>query len=186
MISSRPETEALAKANALASAGQTQQYLTFALGNESYAAAINAIREILEVPTVTSVPLVPSFVRGVINLRGAVVPVIDLSSRFELGPTELARRSCVVVVEVTAREDSKDPDSDSEGQVLGVLVDAVHEVLEIASADIEPAPALGTRIHPDFIRGMAKVSGRLLVVLNLGRVLAQQELAKLVAGHVTS
>jgi len=189
MISSRPETEAVAKASTLATVGQIQQYLTFALGKESYAAAIDAIREILEVPTLTSVPLVPPFVRGVINLRGAVVPVIDLSTRFELGRTELARRTCVVVVEVTANdggEDSKEVHNDGERQVLGVLVDAVHEVLEIPTAEIEPAPTLGTSIHPDFMRGMAKVNGRLLVVLNLGRILAQQELAKLVAGHLSS
>jgi purine-binding chemotaxis protein CheW len=152
----------------------SRQYLTFALGSESYAAAIDAIREIIEVPPLTAVPMTPSFVRGVINLRGAVVPVIDLANRFAIGDTPIARRTCVVVVEVAAEEGT---------QVLGVLVDAVHEVLDIAAGDVEPAPALGTRIHPEFIAGMARVAGRLMVVLDLGRVLAQGELASLVAGH---
>jgi len=153
----------------------SRQFLTFALGNESYAAAIDAIREIIEVPALTAVPMTPPFVRGVINLRGAVVPVIDLANRFAIGATEIARRTCEVVVEVRGQDDAT--------QVLGVLVDAVHEVIDIAGGDVEPAPSLGTRIHPEFINGMAKVGGRLMVVLDLGRVLAQGELAALVAGH---
>lgn len=187
MISSRPEVEALSHASAVAAAGQTLQYLTFAVGGESYAAAISAIREIIEVPALTAVPLVPSFVRGVINLRGAVVPIIDLATRFEGAQTELSRRTCVVVVEVPAYESGKEVregQANGEGYVVGVLVGAVHEVLEIRASDIEPAPRLGTSIDPDFICGVAMVSGRLLVVLNLGRVLAQQELASLIEQHV--
>jgi purine-binding chemotaxis protein CheW len=208
MISSRAETQALARAQAQAAlspelavrtetpleapadapaGGPARQYLTFALGNDSYAAAIHAIREILEVPPLTVVPMVPGFVRGVINLRGAVVPVIDLASRFDLGQTQLARRTCVVVVEVSScegTEDASNPNGEGERQVLGVLVDAVHEVQEIAASAVEPAPSLGTRIHPDFLSGMAKVNGQLLGVLDLARVLAQHELSGLVAGHV--
>lgn len=188
MISSRPENEALAHANARAAAGQLQQYLTFALGSESYAAAIDSIREILEVPPLTVVPLVPEFVRGVINLRGSVVPVIDLSSRFELGRTQIARRTCVVVIETggESAEDGRDPDGPGERQILGVMVDAVHEVVEIAAGQVEPTPMMGTCIHPDFIRGMAKVNGRHLVVLSLGKALAQARLAALVESHLAA
>jgi len=156
-------------------ASDQRQFLTFAVGAETYAAGIDAIREIIEVPALTRVPMTPSFVRGVINLRGAVVPVVDLACRFDLGATELARRTCVVVVEV------RGPDGAT--QVLGVLVDAVHEVIDIAAHEIAPTPALGTRIDPEFIRGMARTARGLQVVLDLGRVLAQQELARLVAQY---
>lgn len=177
------EVAAVAAAIATAHATQgapagTHQYLTFAVGVESYAAQIDSIREILEVPAMTVVPLMPAFVRGVINLRGAVVPVIDLAARLDQGATEIGRRSCVVVVEVIV--DGQAP------LVLGVLVDAVHEVLDIAGTDIEPTPALGTRIDARFIRGMAKVAKRLIVVLDLGRVLAQDELANMVASHAAA
>ncbi len=176
------ETEVAAVAAGAAPAGtlvpSTHQFLTFAIGNESYAAQIDSIREILEVPSLTVVPLMPGFVRGVINLRGAVVPVIDLAARLDQGATEIGRRSCVVVVEVTVESHAP--------LVLGVLVDAVHEVLDIAGSDIEPTPAIGTRIDPRFIRGMAKVAKRLIVVLDLGRVLAQDELAQMVATHATA
>jgi len=153
-----------------------RQYLTFALGPENYAAPIEAIREIIEVPGLTAVPMMPAFLRGVINLRGAVVPVIDLASRFEFGETQIARRTCVVVIEVGRGQSEA-------AQILGVLVDAVHEVIEIRSDSVEPAPALGTRIHPDFISAMAKVGRRLMVVLNLDRVLAQDELVRLISAQ---
>ncbi len=151
------------------------QVLTFALGDEVFALDIRNVREIVQVGGMTAVPLMPAFVRGVMNLRGAVVPVIDLASRMDQGTTTVGRRSCVVVVEVTVEHAAP--------LVLGVLVDAVHEVLDIAAADIEPAPALGTRIDPRFIRGMAKLAKRLIVVLDLGRVLAQDEMVQMVAAH---
>jgi|SRR5450631_3718184 purine-binding chemotaxis protein CheW len=210
MISSRPEVEALARASTAAAVqadsaadlppdaapepgadgarvrAPGQQFLSFGVGDETYATAIDAIREILQVPALTQVPLVPAFVRGVINLRGSVVPVIDLSTRFALGDTRVARRTCIVVVEVAAgdgAEESRSETADQGSQVLGLMVDAVHEVIEIAPAAIEPTPVLGTRIESEFIRGMARVDGKLVVVLNLNRVLAQQELASLVAHH---
>lgn len=174
------EMQALACAQARAAdrapAAESRQYLTFALGQENYAAPIEAIREIIEVPALTAVPMMPPFLRGVINLRGAVVPVIDLASRFEFGETPIARRTCVVVIEVgQGAEEAR--------QVLGVLVDAVHEVIEIRADAVEAAPALGTRIHPDFISAMAKVGRRLMVVLNLDRVLAQDELVRLIGAQ---
>jgi len=186
MNSSRAETQALAAAQQRVDAA-ARQYLTFAVASESFAAGIQAIREILEVPPLTIVPRVPGFVRGVINLRGAVVPVIDLAARFELGVTELARRTCVVVVEAAgAAEAGEDGRAGAARQVLGVLVDAVHEVQDIGEHDIEPTPSLGTRIDPEFLSGMARVGGRLLGVLDLGRVLQQQELARLVARHLAA
>jgi purine-binding chemotaxis protein CheW len=207
MNSSRAEAQALAAAlpraggaaplprsagDPAGEAGPARQYLTFAVGSECFAAAIQAIREILEVPPLTVVPRVPPFVRGVINLRGAVVPVIDLASRFDLGHTELARRTCVVVVEVAAGPDTAEAGEEGRGargatrQVLGLLVDAVHEVQEIAEDDVEPTPALGTHIDPEFLGGMARVNGQLMGVLDLGRVLQQQELARLVARHLAA
>jgi purine-binding chemotaxis protein CheW len=178
MMSSRAETGAVAQ-TAAAAASQNAQFLTFVVGRESFAAAISAIREIIEVPSLTAMPLVPDFVRGVINLRGAVVPVLDLATRLELGRTEMARRTCIVVVEVAGQESNGAPAT----QVLGLLVDAVNEVLEIAAVQIEPAPALGNRIPAEFIRGVAKVNKRLLVVLELARVLAPQELAELIGAR---
>jgi purine-binding chemotaxis protein CheW len=175
MLSTEFEQSALASATARAG---TQQYLTFVLGGDSYAAGINSIREILEVPSLTRVPLVPAFVRGVINLRGSVVPVIDLAARLGLTSTAIDRRTCVAVVE--------DRGEGGSGQTLGVVIDSVQEILEIAEHEIEPAPSLGTRIDPAFMRGVAKVNGRLQVVLDFGRVLAPEELAQLVTAHAAA
>lgn len=171
MRSDPVEMQALAQASGRAT---PRQYLTFAVGADGYATPIEAIREIIEVPGLTKVPMMPGFVRGVINLRGAIVPVLDLASRFELGQTAIARRTCVMVVEAGRA-------GDSPTQVLGVLVDAVHDVIEIGPDCIEAAPVLGTRIHPDFISGMARIGRRLTVVLNLDRVLAADELARLIS-----
>jgi purine-binding chemotaxis protein CheW len=177
MKSSPAENQAVAQAQQQSGAA-TQPYLTFALGPDSYAAGIHAIREILEVPPLTVVPLVPGIVRGVMNLRGAVVPVVDLAARFDLAPTQLARRTCVVVVEMDTGEGGS-----AARQPLGILVDAVHEVQDVAPDQVEPTPGLGTRIRPEFLSGMLRLNGQLLGVLDLPRVLAQQELARLVAGH---
>jgi len=157
-----------------AAAQAVPRYLTFAIGPERCATDIGAIREIIEVPQLTPVPMVPAVVRGVMNLRGAVVPVIDLSARLGLGCTEIGRRSCVVIVEL----------GEGRGrQILGVLVDAVQEVLEVPAAEVEPVPELGTRIHPELIHGMAKIGDRLVTLLDLARVLAEAELTRMVAGH---
>src|SRR5690348_13064725 len=121
-----------------------QQYLSFLLGGELFAMGILSIREIIEYDGVTDVPMMPPCVRGVINLRGAVVPVVDLSSRFGRGPATIGRRSCIVIVDAAAQE---------EHQVIGVLVDAVNAVLDIDPADIEPPPSFGARLRGDFIAG---------------------------------
>lgn len=148
----------------------SHQYLVFTLANDVFAIDILRIREIIEFGQMTRVPLMPPSVRGVINLRGAVVPVVDLLARFGRGETPVARRTCVVILEV----------ADGDGfQVLGVMVDAVNEVIEIPAADIEPPPAFGARIRSDFISGMARVDGRFIIVLEAARVLSVDEMAAL-------
>lgn len=147
------------------------QYLTFLLGGEMFAIGILAIKEIIEYGNVTNVPMMPSFVRGVINLRGAVVPVIDLSARFGRGVSDVTRRSCIVIIETHVEGGDK--------QDIGVMVDLVSAVMEIPTAEIEPAPAFGARIRVDFISGMAKVAGKFIILLNVDRVLSVEEMTVL-------
>jgi purine-binding chemotaxis protein CheW len=154
---------------------QAQQYLTFMLGNESFAIGILAIKEIIEYSQLTQVPMMPAYVRGVINLRGAVVPVADLLVRFGRPASEVTKRTCIVIVEVTL---------DGERQDLGVVVDSVNAVLEIPQNDIEPPPAFGTRIRSDFIEGMGKVNGRFVVLLNVRNLLTVEEAALLAQASV--
>jgi len=147
---------------ATASASAPAQYLTFNLSGESYAIGILAIKEIIEYRPPTAVPTMPASVRGVINLRGAVVPVMDPMARFGLPASTVGKRSCIVIVEAVLRE---------ERQVVGVLVDAVSEVLEIPASDIEPPPGFGARIRGDFIAGIGKVRGKFVILLAVNRVL---------------
>ncbi|MCD6707732.1 MAG: chemotaxis protein CheW [Thiobacillus sp.] len=154
----------------LAATQDQQQYLTFMLGGEVFAIGILAIKEIIEYGNLTEVPMMPDYIRGVINLRGSVVPVVDLSARFGRKGTELTRRTCIVIIEV---------ESGQEKQVVGVVVDAVNEVLEIPEDQIEPPPAFGAKIRTDFIRGMGKVDGRFVIILNVGNVLSIDDLALL-------
>lgn len=142
------------------------QYLTFMLGGEVFALGILQVKEIIEYRGLTEVPMMPACVRGVINLRGAVVPVIDPLARFGRPSSAVTKRSCIVIVETEAA---------GERQVVGVVVDAVNEVLEIAPADIEPAPAFGARIRSDFIRGMGKVKERFVILLDADQVLVLDE-----------
>ncbi len=142
------------------------QYLTFMLGGEAFAIGILSIKEIIEYHGLTTVPMMPGCVRGVINLRGAVVPVIDLQARFGRPSSEVTKRTCIVIVEVQAAD---------ERQVVGVMVDVVNEVLEIAPADIEPAPPFGARIRGDFIAGMGKVRGKFVILLHVDAVLSVEE-----------
>lgn len=157
---------------AAAAAGDLQQYLVFSLCGESFAIGIRSIKEIIEFGQLTEVPMMPELVRGVINLRGAVVPVVDLAVRFGRKPTQIARRTCIVIVEIEAQPD--------EVQVIGVIVDAVNEVLDIPPQEIEPAPAFGARIRSDFIEGMGKVSGKFVILLNLRHALSVDELTEIV------
>ncbi|HTY99419.1 MAG TPA: chemotaxis protein CheW [Rhodocyclaceae bacterium] len=149
------------------------QYLTFMLGGGVFAVGILRIKEIIEYGELTVVPRMPEFIRGVINLRGAVVPVVDLAVRFGGEATAVTRRTCVVIIEV-------DDEGDSSQQVIGVMVDAVNEVIEIPADQVEPAPTFGASIRADFIQGMGKVDGRFIIVLDVTRVLSLDEMASLV------
>jgi purine-binding chemotaxis protein CheW len=147
-----------------------RQYLTFQIGGEMFAMAISAIKEIIEYREPTDVPMMPAFMRGVINLRGRVVPVIDLSARFGRGMGLTTRRSCVVILELQHQDAQHD---------IGVLVDAVTAVIEIAEADIEPAPNFGAKLRADFIGGMGKVGDRFAIILDIDKALSIDELSSL-------
>lgn len=147
------------------------QYLTFALGKDTFAVDIAPIREIIEYPGLTEIPMTPDFLRGVINLRGAVVPVIDLSVRFGRTATHIGRRTCVVILEVMI---------DGGKQALGILVDGVNEVLEAEPGQIESRPEFGMGMRPDFVSGMIRLDGRFIIILDVGHVLSAQELIALV------
>ena len=146
------------------------QYLTFMLGGETFAIGILAIKEIIEYGNLTEVPMMPQCIRGVINLRGAVVPVMDLSARFGKEAREVTKRTCIVIVEIEAH---------GEQQVVGMVVDAVNAVVEIAASEIEPPPTFGARIRSDFIEGMGKINGRFVILLNANRVLSADEMEAL-------
>lgn len=151
---------------------EPQQYLTFMLGAEVFAINILNIKEIIEYGQLTEVPRMPSFIRGVINLRGAVVPVIDLGARFGKEAASISRRTCVVIIEV---------EHEGEQQVVGVMVDAVNAVLDIAADQIEPAPNFGANIRSEFIQGMGKITGKFIIILNVNHVLSMDEMATLAA-----
>jgi len=161
---------ALAAAKHNTDSGYTHQYLTFTLGTEMFAVGILNVKEIIEYGNLTEIPMMPTFIRGVINLRGAVVPVVDLAARFGHMASEVQRRTCVVIVEVT-QEDARDD--------IGIMVDAVSEVLEIGAKDIEPPPSFGAKIRADFIAGMGKVAGKFVILLQIDRVLSVDEMAAL-------
>lgn len=146
------------------------QYLTFTLGDEVFAMDIRTVREIIQHAAMTVVPLMPNFVRGVINLRGAVVPVIDLQSRFGRATTVVGKKTCIVIF---------DASSEGEKVELGLMVDSVSEVIDILPAQIEPPPHFGTSIQRDFIRGMGKVDGEFIVILEPERALNVDDMALL-------
>lgn len=146
------------------------QYLTFTLGGEMFGVGILNVKEIIEFGNITEIPMMPAFIRGVINLRGAVVPVIDLAARFGGKSTEIGRRTCIVIIEVLDEDTHHD---------IGVVVDAVSEVLEIPNGEIEPPPSFGTRIRAEFIQGMGKVAGKFVILLDIARVLSVEEIAML-------
>lgn len=151
-----------------------QQYLTFVLGREVFALNILNVKEIIEYGQLTEVPKMPVFIRGVINLRGAVVPVIDMAARFDKPSAQITRKTCIVIIEVAHAQGTQD---------VGVMVDAVNEVVDIESANIEPAPSFGANIRADFIEGMGKMDGKFVIILNVNRVLSIEEVAAL-AGQV--
>jgi purine-binding chemotaxis protein CheW len=151
---------------------QGQQYLTFTVSGELFGIAIASIKEIIEYRAPTDVPMMPGYMRGIINLRGRVVPVIDLSVRFGRARTEETRRTCIVILEIEQQGEQHD---------IGIAVDTVSAVLEIADADIEPAPSFGARLRTDFIKGMGKLGEKFVILLDIGKVLSVEELSLLAA-----
>lgn len=148
----------------------SSQFLTFHEGGECFAIDIAHVREIIEYEPTTTVPMMPEFVCGVINLRGAVVPVINLSLRFGRQPRAITRHSCIIIVEVPAEEDK---------QAIGILVDSVCEVVEIPASDIEPPPSFGSMLRSEFISGMGRLNGHFVILLDLNHVLSIEEMAEM-------
>jgi len=144
------------------------QFLTFKLANEEFAVPIMQVKEIIEYHDLTSVPMVPEFIAGALNLRGSIVPVINLAVKFGMPPSDITRRTCVVIMEVQL---------DGEQAVMGVLVDKVLQVIDISDENIDAAPTLGTKIRTDFIRGMGKLDDRFVIILAIDEVLSVEEIA---------
>jgi len=147
--------------------GVTAQYLGFYIAGEEYAIGILRVKEILEYDTVTTVPGTPSSIRGVINLRGSVVPVVDLAVKFGLHESLVTKRTCIVVVEL---------DLEGEQTVMGVMADSVSQVIDLGASDIEPPPAFGTRVHVDYLEGMGKAGKKFILLLDIDRLLSIGEL----------
>ena len=143
------------------------QYLSFHIAGEEYAIGILRVKEIIVYGTVTKVPATPAHVRGVINLRGSVVPVIDLAVKMGLAESPVTKLSCIVIVEIAL---------EGEAAVMGVMADSVSQVIELSPADIEPTPAFGTRIRVDFLQGMAKADRKFILLLDIDQVLTSEDL----------
>ena len=150
--------------------GEALQYLTFLLAGGEYAIRILQAREIIEYEVVTRVPQMPAWIRGVINLRGTVVPVVDLGTRFALGGRECSKITCIVIAEVV---------SAGECLPVGFIVDSVSEVVEFTAADIEPVPSFGTQISPEYLSGMGKRGKELVLILDIEKVLTAPDLTVL-------
>jgi purine-binding chemotaxis protein CheW len=146
---------------------KTNQYLTFGLSSEVFAVEVGKVREILDYTTITKVPRTPEFMRGVINVRGSVVPVVDLRLKFAMTRTERTLGTCIIVLEIAV---------DGETIVLGALADSVQEVIELESEQIEPAPRIGVRVRNEFIRGMGKTDNGFIMILDIDTVFSTEEL----------
>jgi len=144
-----------------------EKYLTFALGDEEYGVEILKVREIIGMLDITPVPHTPPFIKGVINLRGKVIPVIDLRLKFGFEPREYTERTCIIIVEVPGK---------TQNMLIGMVVDSVSEVLNVSTKDIEPPPDFGTNIDTKCILGMAKVKGKVKILLDIERVLTSEEI----------
>jgi len=155
--------------NRTASVGQGREgkYLTFSLGNEEYGIGILKVKEIIGMMRITPVPQTPEFIKGVINLRGKVIPVIDLRLRFGMDENGYTERTCIIVVEI---------DGSGAKLHIGVVVDSVSEVLNIKGADIEDTPSFGTTLETGYILGMAKTGGGVKILLEIDRVLSGNEM----------
>jgi len=148
----------------------TRQYLTFRLGEEVFATDVAKVREVLDFTNITKIPRTPDFMSGVINLRGNVVPVVDLRLCFEMSKTEKTVNTCIVVVEMLV---------DGESNVIGALADSVEEVIDLEPEHIQPPPRIGTKIRTDFIKGMGKRDAQLIMILDIDRVFSVEDLSVL-------
>ena len=147
---------------------ETAQYLTFRLEEEVFALDISQVREVLDFTAITKVPRTPEFMRGVINLRGSVVPVVDMRLKFGMSRTEQTLNTCIIIVEINIEGDRL---------ILGALADSVQEVIELGPGQIEPAPRIGTRLDTDFIKGMGKRDDAFIIILDIDRIFSMDELA---------
>ena len=147
-----------------------QQYLTFMIGGEEYAISLLKVKEIIEYDTVTEIPKTPEWVRGVINLRGNVVPVIDLAVKFRLAPSVAGKLTCIVITEVQC---------EGEATVMGVMADAVRQVIDLKPQDVEVPPSFGTRVKVDYLLGMARSGKKFCLLLDTEKVLSTEELLEL-------
>ena len=152
----------------LATTVETGKYLTFTLAKEEYGIGILKVKEIIGMIPITPVPRTPDFVKGVINLRGKVLPVVDLRVKFSMGEIPYTERTCIIVVEI---------DNDDETVSIGIVVDAVSEVVSIAGDAIDPPPAFGTKLSTDYILGMAKTDTGVKILLNIDQVLNQADIS---------
>lgn len=148
------------------------QYLTFRVSGEKLGIDIDDVKEIIEVSNITRVPMTPKFIRGVINLRGNVVALIDLSLRLDFEKAEIGKRSCIILVEIKSDETEL-------VQIVGMLVDQVEEILEISSKDVQSAPMFGSKMKTEFIQGMARVDNNFIILLEMAKVLSITELSQL-------
>lgn len=148
------------------------QYVTFFLAGEEYAASVLNVKEILEYETLTRVPTTPPWIMGVMNLRGSVVPVVDLNVRFGLSEGEITERTCIIIVEVASEGETTD---------MGILADAVNQVVHFTDEEIEAAPTFGTRIRVDYLKGMGKAGEKFVLILDVDRILMARELMTVVA-----
>jgi purine-binding chemotaxis protein CheW len=151
-----------------AGGSDNHQYLTFKLDEEIFALGIDKVREVLDYTSVTKVPQTPDFMRGVINLRGSVVPVVDMRLKFGMAKTEKTVNTCIIIVEINL---------EGETTVLGALADSVQEVLDLEPQQIEPAPKIGTKLRTEFIRGMGKRGEQFIIILDIDKVFSGEELS---------
>ncbi len=147
---------------------EPSQYLTFSMADEECAVAVLQVREIIEYDILTRVPSTPPWIRGVINLRGGVVPVVDLAAKFGLPERPITKRTCIVIVEIGV---------DGQPVLAGIMADSVSQVVEIASTDVEAAPSFGTGIRVDYLMGMARSGKKFALLLDIDRLLSTDELA---------
>ena len=147
---------------------ETRQYLTFKLANEIFATDVAKVREVLDFTTITEIPRTPAFMSGVINLRGSVVPVVDMRLCLEMSKTERTTNTCIVVLEVLL---------DNESIIIGALADSVEEVIDLDPEQIRPAPRIGTQIRTDFLKGMGKRDEQFIMILDIDRVFSADELS---------